>query len=687
MLLAVVSLCSFEIPEQDSLLSLPDEPHAASTLEEPAPRVSNVIQGTASLTNQNPVILDLLAKGPWNPQGYVFARSTSPTGYSAYTHNVKHLSPTTLTFEMSVEASAGGEAGVVYELVVDRGDGQDPPRHSNSFHFPLLQNIRVKPIALQPLPTEVQLEACLGVVQLEIGQDENCETLAPGISNLSIEGHRSYGTNNARIAYIQTGTSSTGNITYDVSTSNGFERVYEPFSWEDFKCDEVVRICKPLRVSTPGPASPLTEVIDEASPPPPSENPAVFEGSILLANPSIPKTPGVISTLQQLYFAADHVKQDSNNPRGATSTSFTGRFNPDTGELSSQYEQALPGTNDLPLIWLQQGLRLRFWSQGKSFDTHPGLYDAKNFRNGTLELYSSANRLERMNPGERHRSEHEYCFNELKLAYRTELGLIYNPALDVSGGYQGTDWREREVDYTVTGSFHGDPYVSNYPVGSHPKNKGVVYMTLPQGTFSLKPRAMMVNDSGEGTRTRFSPLSVTAGCGQFINIVPPLAVNIHPVRRRTSSGVVSISGVVKSAPAQVDHLWYQVNDGPDVPLCTNCGEDAPFSFTVPLQSNENTLKVFAYTDGMEEPAMSSQQVVWDDAPSTFESEPRNEVDLGTVNPTIPGRYPITYSVTDGTGLTATATRVVEVVQPDDQCNTSDSEHLTPTSGGETSARN
>ncbi|WP_095976922.1 hypothetical protein [Melittangium boletus] len=614
MLLAAVSLCSFELPGQDRLPSLPSEPHAASTLEEAAP-ATHVIRGTASLTNQNPVILELLAKGPWNPQGYVFARSTSPTGHSAYTYDVKHLSPTTLTFELEVEASAGGEAGVVYELVVDRGNGQEPPRHPNSFHFPLLQNIRVKPIGSQPLPTEVELKACLGVVQFDIGQDENCETLAPEVSNLSIDGHRSYGTKNSRIAYIQAGTSSAGNISYDVSTPHGVERVYEPFAWEDFKCDEVVRICKPLRTSTP---EPITET--EELHPSPSENPAVFEGAILLANPSIPKTPGLISTLQHLYFAADHVGQDSNKPRGAMSTSFTGRFNPDTGELSAQYEQALPSTDDFPLIWLQQGLRLRFWSQGKSFDTHPGLYDAKNFRNGTLELYSSANRLERMSPGERHRSEHEYCFNELKIAYRTELGLIYNPAIDVSGGYQGTDWREKESDYTVTGSFYGDPYVSNHPVGSHPRNKGILHMTLPQGTFTLKPRAMMVNESGEATRTRFSPMSVTVGCGQFIDIVPPLAVNIHPVPRHASSGWVTLSGVVTSTPAEVGHIWYQVNDGPDVTLCTNCGKDAPFSFTAPLLAHENTLKVFAYTDGMEEPAMSSQQVVWDDGPSTLESE-------------------------------------------------------------------
>ncbi|WP_170115466.1 kelch repeat-containing protein [Melittangium boletus] len=377
----------------------------------------------------------------------------------------------------------------------------------------------------------------------------------------------------------------------------------------------------------------MTRVINGELRYPFSINPAFFQGSIRLANPSIPKNPGSISALQYLYFEADHdgnndgipdvpsfqqtriysfVGNDFDNHWGFSNTSFPGKFNPETGELSSQYEQVLPGTYDLPFTWIQQGLKLRFWSQGKSFDTHPGLYDAKKFRNGTLEFYSSANRSKRMSPGERHAIHHEYCFNELRLFYRTELGRFYNPALDVSGGYKGQDWREKDVDYRVTGSFYGDPYVNGYPVGSHPKNEGFLYMTLPQGTFTLKPRAKMVNDSGGATEASFAPVSVTAGCGQFINIVPPLAVNIQPVARCASGGQVPISGVVKSSPAAVDRIWYRINDGPEVTLCTNCGKDVPFSFTATLQSCENTIKVFAYTAGLEEPAMSSQQVVWDD---------------------------------------------------------------------------
>ncbi|WP_095982429.1 hypothetical protein [Melittangium boletus] len=133
-------------------------------------------------------------------------------------------------------------------------------------------------------------------------------------------------------------------------------------------------------------------------------------------------------------------------------------------------------------------------------------------------------------------------------------------------------------------------------------------MTLPQSTFNLKPHAMLVNDAGGATEANFAPVSVTAGCGQAINIVPPLAVNIHPVNRCAASGAVAVSGEVKSLPAEVDRIWYQVNDSPEVTLCTHCGKDVPFSFTAHIQSCENTIKVFADAEGLEEPAMNSQQV-------------------------------------------------------------------------------
>jgi hypothetical protein len=38
--------------------------------------------------------------------------------------------------------------------------------------------------------------------------------------------------------------------------------------------------------------------------------------------------------------------------------------------------------------------------------------------------------------------------------------------------------------------------------------------------------------------------------------------------------------------------------------------------------------------------------------------------IGAIDPTVPGLYPLIYSVTDGAGLTTTATRLVEVVAPE-----------------------
>jgi hypothetical protein len=732
LLLCAMSLFSCDAPGPET--SAPLDNRSMSLAGEPPGEIAlkpNVIRGTATLTNKNLVILDMLAKDPWHTQGYAYARSTKPSGYSAYTYSVKYVSPTQFTFEMPVEATAGGTEGVLYEMVVDRGTWRDPPVYFDSFHFPLSSNIRVQSIDTQPLPTEVEFKSCLGVLQLDIGLDDECRSLATGIRNLSLEGFKSYGTENSLTTYIRAENTTSTKITYDISTPNGLLRISEPINWSKFECDKIVHVCKRLHdpISSPtggitGPVGILGETfrsnrsisaiqgpsnhalthsaLDSAPIGEPSTwwtlspllvgtynglymdamlrtkrtftqlrppafhnlnpelgrlnvianttsqlirvingevrypflmNPAFFEGTIRLANPSVPKNPGFISTLQNLYFEADYdnnndgipntpslqqtrlfasLGRDKDGSLGFSTTAFPGRFEPTMGELSSRYEQVLPGTYDLPYTWIQHGLKLRFWSQGESFNTHPGLYDARKFRNGWLELSSNTNRSKKLGPGERHTIDHEYCFNELKLFYRTEFGRFYNPALDVSGGYQGKDWREQDVNYSATGTFYGDPYVNGYPVGNHPKETGFLYMTLPQGTFNLKPHAMLVNDVGGATEANFAPVSVTAGCGQAIQIVPPLAVNLHPISRCAASGDVAVSGVVKSLPAEVDRIWYQVNDGPEITLCTHCGQDVPFSFTAHVQSCENTVKVFADAKGLEQPAMSSQQVVWDD---------------------------------------------------------------------------
>lgn len=115
---------------------------------------------------------------------------------------------------------------------------------------------------------------------------------------------------------------------------------------------------------------------------------------------------------------------------------------------------------------------------------------------------------------------------------KADAGEASHDSDATSEAYNGKDWQERMVSYSGCGTFYGGPYVNGHDSPqSHAKPTGLLSMMLPQGTFSC-----------------------------------------------TASGLVPVTGVVRSLPAEVDRIGYQVNDGPEVTLCTNCGKDPTFSF-------------------------------------------------------------------------------------------------------------
>jgi hypothetical protein len=671
------------------------------------------------LTNQNPDILAMLAADPWHTSGRVVVYSTSPGGYGANTTSSTFTSPSEFIFEMLVEAAAGGTNGVVYNVWAERG---------NTYFWPTLTGVVVRPLNFQPYPTEVELRSGVGVVQIKLGGDENCQT-PPNATSISVGSLSTFDYGGYLTGYVREGSSSQTNIYYTVQTADGPVQTWVSAHWNNVQCDQVVRICKqalpPAPISrgdirgpfevvgeamswgrflyayngpngssgshgmqsqtpegpvrdpsrwwqisrlqegtynmyaygglrlgraynyfttphlagwapggrvtvAPNQTMVLSRVINGESRYPFVMKPSYFYGSVRLADPSVPQNPGSISTLQTLYFDADYDSNGDGVPNdpwlnmtrlyahalsGYTLTSFPGSFDAATGELASNYEQVLPHTYDLPYTWTHESLRLVFWSEGTSSVgyTRPGLYDPARFRYGSLYLIPSAGSSQEMVPLQRHRIDHEYCFNEVDLFVRTDLGRFYNPWVDVNGNYIGTDWRSQQVRYIASGTFYGSPYVYGY---SSPQNyaqtTGMLYMALPQGSYTLRPGANMVSDSGSVSPATFAPIQMALGCGQRVRLVPPLAVVINPVDRCARGSAVPVTGVVRSSPALVDRIWYRINNGPEQVYCTNCGMDPTFSFTAQLASCENTIQVYAQSYGMPAPATGSQQVVWDD---------------------------------------------------------------------------
>jgi hypothetical protein len=181
----------------------------------------------------------------------------------------------------------------------------------------------------------------------------------------------------------------------------------------------------------------------------------------------------------------------------------------------SNYEQALLSPYNQSLRWYQDYLRLRYYSY--TGDTNPA-----NHPYGDLALHQYQN-TDVLDPGERHRVDHEYCFSDVLLEYWTTQGRFFQPATSVNGSFVGNDWRGRPASYTGWGTFYGTPTVV-----STAKPRGAVKLSLPQGTYTLAPSAYMVKDAGQVNSATFAPISLNLGCGQRLKIVPPLAVSISP---------------------------------------------------------------------------------------------------------------------------------------------------------------
>lgn len=370
--------------------------------------------------------------------------------------------------------------------------------------------------------------------------------------------------------------------------------------------------------------------------------PAYIEGSIRLTDPYIAANPGAISSLQSLYFEADHDRNGDGipdywrfdglsvtPPRPATQlkatagspiswTSFPHSFSAPTGELSSGYEQLLLNAYDRPGNWLQEHLQLGFWSFGPHTQLRPTDpdYDPVRFRYGWLQLRQLRDR-QLLAPGQRIRVDHEYCFNEVQLQYNSEVTPLYNPYVNLTGGFLGTDWRGMAANYQLMkeSKFYGTPAVWGVPTSeavTYAKRTGSISFAVPQGSYTLSPGATMVNSDGTTTDATFQGIQVTLGCGQRLKLVPPLTVLVDPQAECAIGPATTVSGRVRSSPAVVDRIWYRVGDGPEITVCTHCGVDPTFNFVAPLGACLNTVKVFAFTDGMPEAAEGFQQIVWDD---------------------------------------------------------------------------
>lgn len=660
---------------------------------------TNAIQGTVRYTNENSTITELMDSDSWR-YASVYASSTSPGGYSASTSNVTFVNPREYTFEMLVEAGAGGSAGVTYSITAYRG----PTYPSNNRWT--ASNVVVRNRTQQPNPTQATLEVCAGLVRFVGGTDQTCSTPLPltGLSNGYIA---TYAKQGIHYGYVPAGYNQSVGLSYTVSTSSGSFSGSKTVTISA-ACDEIVTVCLPQppppvppptlangaitgpwevigetavsqqtyvyggprgayrAISDSTPLAPVGDptswwtldqlpegsgyqlwtsaylrsggdsmqatasyvqnvpVVGNQTTPVSSEvnhqtrypfvmHPSYFYGSVRLVDPYVTQHPGANSSLSKIYFYDADNNRDgfldcvtcgtflnaNSTYGGSTYSTLRDRFDPATGQLSSTYEQALLNAYDVSQRWYQNYLSLSFYS-------YTGDQDPTNHLYGNLYLQQQQN-TSTLDAGDRFRIDHEYCFSDVLLEYWTTQGRFFEPSVSVNGQLSGADWRGQTVAYRSWGNFYGTPAAQ-----SNAQPRGAIRLTMPQGTYSLTPSAYMINSAGQVNSANFAPISMQLGCGQRVKIVPPLTVSVSPMQGCAQSSSAPVTGTVRSEPAEVDRIWYRLNDGPEVTLCTNCGRNPQFSFTVPLQACGNSIEVFAFTEGMPEPATGYQQLVWDD---------------------------------------------------------------------------
>jgi hypothetical protein len=333
-------------------------------------------------------------------------------------------------------------------------------------------------------------------------------------------------------------------------------------------------------------------------------NPALLQGDIHLVNPSLPDLSGSIRTWEHLVREADNLTLPENIPanpfphastslrafgNGFASTSFPNDFDPTPGvpgthALTSVYELPVMSSYDETLNW-QRDLQLTF----RSTSTDPVEY-----RNGTLYM-AIPGFVSLLTPGQATEVDYEACFNEVRFVLSLLGGdELFSPSVQIGGSFNGFEDEpsiNKLLDYSVSGSFSGTPLFFGEQSAT-----GSVAFTLPRGAYTLAPAAQVVTPEGNVNGVNFSSLSVELGCGQIIE-VGTVAVSVSTASECATSPETPISVSVDSDGAEVGRVWYVINGGAEVDICSGaCGADPTFSVALAntdLLPCGNTVQVFA----------------------------------------------------------------------------------------------
>ncbi len=279
-------------------------------------------------------------------------------------------------------------------------------------------------------------------------------------------------------------------------------------------------------------------------------------------------------------------------------------FDPVLGEFDSNYELIVANPNDADGPWQAQRLQLVI----QTLADPSGPDNPNGFPNPQRSLLTITDNLAptfSMGPGVRQRQDFKYCFGEVTMNFSTSDGSnFYNPEAKVTGQFTGSNFLNQNADYWVDGDFFGTPKNA-----SNEASAGQVSLTLPEGTYIITPTVQTGNPP---STTQFVKTTVDKlGCGQRRG-VGKIAVSVDKLPQcAPASGQIDINGTVNTAGnIIVSRIYYTVNGGPEIDICSSdCGDDPTYTEPVSVVNGNNTITVFATSaSNIEPPAFATDQI-------------------------------------------------------------------------------
>lgn len=179
-------------------------------------------------------------------------------------------------------------------------------------------------------------------------------------------------------------------------------------------------------------------------------------------------------------------------------------------------------------------------------------------------------------------------FSEVCLRFHTPGRRFHSPTVaQAPGTFSGVDFEGRSRNYAVN-----IEAASGLPAGvTDAADTGVLTLMLPQGQYRLRPSLNVLNDDGSESLTQLEEITLDVPARQRLCVEGCLRLNVGIPA--CAGGSVPITGSVLTCGQMVKSVTYQVDDGPHVVVCENCGVNPSVDFTVPIAPGPHLITVTA----------------------------------------------------------------------------------------------